>query len=267
MRVRASFWPLVRETLLTEVLLNAPREDRNAGYFATALLSDANPDPIRAGWIILTLTEIEPFRVPVPLRWEGRPYEAAATLEDGTFLGATYAQTVRRLRPTEFDAIVQAAHREAGLQQDGASMDAVHGDMLTKPRRLHLVETTIRDPKLRLAVLEAYGYRCTILKYASYDPWTGSPALEACHILPVQYGGPDTVINALALERDVHWHFDRGLWTLSDNFEVIVSQQASPDFMRKLAVHNRAAVPRKASLRPAAEFLRFHRQNIFERWL
>ena len=35
-------------------------------------------------------------------------------------------------------------------------------------------------------------------------------ALEACHIVPVANGGPDSVQNAILLRRDVHALFDAG---------------------------------------------------------
>jgi putative restriction endonuclease len=50
------------------------------------------------------------------------------------------------------------------------------------------------------------------------------------NIPPVGANGPDTVQNGLALSGTVHWMFDRGLISLSDELDILVSRQVNdPD--------------------------------------
>jgi putative restriction endonuclease len=55
----------------------------------------------------------------------------------------------------------------------------------------------------------------------------GRAEVEAAHIRPVGANGPDTVQNGLALSGTVHWMFDRGLISLSDELDILVSRQVN----------------------------------------
>ena len=83
-----------------------------------------------------------------------------------------------------------------------------------------------RDPTFRERVLMAYQYRCAV---CGYDLRLGSTqvALEAAHIKWHQAGGPDLETNGLALCSMHHKLFDRGAFTLNNEFELCVSQKAN----------------------------------------
>ena len=83
-----------------------------------------------------------------------------------------------------------------------------------------------RDPNFRENVLRAYEYKCAVCGFdvkLQHQP----VALEAAHILPREKGGPDTEENGLALCSLHHKLFDRGVFTLSEQLEVLVSEYAN----------------------------------------
>ena len=91
--------------------------------------------------------------------------------------------------------------------------------------------------------------------------------VDAAHIRPVQHNGPDVVHNGIALSGTAHWMFDRGLISLADDLEILVSRQVNdPDGVRTLINKSgRAIEPRRASDRPHPHFLQWHRDHCFKR--
>ena len=53
----------------------------------------------------------------------------------------------------------------------------------------------------------------------------GRAETHAAHIMSVKSGGPDVASNGIALSGTVHWMFDRGLISLSDDGDVLLSRQ------------------------------------------
>jgi len=80
-----------------------------------------------------------------------------------------------------------------------------------------------RDPNFRPKILKAYECRCAV---CGFDLRLGQKpvALEAAHIRWHQYGGPDLETNGLALCSLHHKLFDRGAFTLSSDFDILVSK-------------------------------------------
>jgi putative restriction endonuclease len=95
----------------------------------------------------------------------------------------------------------------------------------------------------------------------------GRAEIEAAQIRPLEKNGPDTVQNGLALSGTVHWMFDRGLISLSDELDVLVSRQVNdPDSVWGLVNKNRRALaPVRAMDRPHPHFLFWHREHCFKR--
>lgn len=83
-----------------------------------------------------------------------------------------------------------------------------------------------RDPNFRENVLRAYEYKCAVCGFdvkLRHQP----VALEAAHIRPRKNGGPDIEENGLALCSLHHQLFERGVFTLSEQLEILVSEYAN----------------------------------------
>ena len=81
------------------------------------------------------------------------------------------------------------------------------------------------NPNFRANILRAYEYKCAV---CGFDVRLGSSsiALEASHIRWRQANGPDIEVNGLALCSLHHKLFDRGAFTLSQQLEILVSDDA-----------------------------------------
>jgi hypothetical protein len=86
--------------------------------------------------------------------------------------------------------------------------------------------------------------------------------LEAAHIKPKSHGGLYLPSNGLALCRDIHWAFDKGLFTLNDNLEVTVHERITSEW---LYFYNgkQIRIPKDPFFKPSLDNLAYHRDNVY----
>jgi len=109
-------------------------------------------------------------------------------------------------------------------------------------------------------VLHAYGYKCaitgTVIEYKKLNN------LEAAHIQPKAHTGTFLPCNGIALSRDMHWAFDKGMITINDEYEIIVH-----DLVKNSPLNNYAGqkliIPIDTYFQPERKFLKHHREKVF----
>lgn len=79
-----------------------------------------------------------------------------------------------------------------------------------------------RDAKFSVRVLPAYDFTCALTRYRMIAI-DGSTPLDAAHIHQFKRGGGCYPTNGLALSKTAHWLFDRGFWSLSDDYRILVA--------------------------------------------
>ena len=144
---------------------------------------------------------------------------------------------------------------------------SLHDDILDAVS-LHItrvVSRSRRDPQFRNHVLRAYEHQCAI---CGFGVRLGSSdlALDAAHIKWHQAGGPDKVENGLALCVLHHKLFDRGAFTVSENYSVQVSQDVygARGMEWLLPFHGEPITsPQSASYLPNPRYLKWHRKQVF----
>jgi hypothetical protein len=151
-------------------------------------------------------------------------------------------------------------------------------DPLDKKKSIKKVTTasSLRSRAFRLAVIEAYNYKCAICGLKICSPDTLSWEVEAAHIVPKKAMGKDDIWNALALCSLHHWAFDVGWISLHDNYRIQISPHADSlpnDFARigdyqilkPTMDSSRIFLPDKAEIYPHQSAIIWHRNNIFHR--
>ena len=149
--------------------------------------------------------------------------------------------------------------QEAGIES------SFHVDTLDLP--LRLPTALRRDPNFRLSILKAYEYKCAV---CGFDVKLGNTpvALEAAHIKWHQAGGPDETVNGLALCSLHHKLFDRGAFTLSQELEILVSDEAHgfiglQEWLIKF--HGKGInFPQRQSYCPKPNFIGWHIREVFQ---
>lgn len=246
------------------------------GYFAIARVERVVPDSTALG---MYLALIEPgsyldFANPVPFSDTDGVIERGVLNEDGRISGRAQA-AVRSLSPGDFNRIIAL-----GLQDgepllprvgDVAPPDGFHEEQThfefeqTRERVSYLSSRIVRDRIFRRVILRAYGERCAVsgLKLINGG---GRAEVAAAHIRPVEANGPDIVSNGLALSGTAHWMFDRGLISLSDDLDILISRHVNdPDSVRAFVNRSgRAIAPQKMFERPHPHFLQWHREHCFK---
>jgi len=246
------------------------------GYFAMAKIEQVIPDPTAPG---MYLALIEPgsyldFVNPVPFSDASGVVEHGVLNAQGRISGRAQS-AVRPISPNDFNRIVTLGLNEnepvlprvseqfppSGLFEEQAPFEFEQ----SRDRVSFTVSRIVRDRIFRRTVLRAYSERCAISGLRLING-RGRAEVAAAHIRPVEASGPDIVSNGIALSGTVHWMFDRGLLSLSDNLQILVSRQANdPDGIRALMNKSGYALaPQRSFERPHPGFLQWHREHCFK---
>ena len=137
------------------------------------------------------------------------------------------------------------------------------GEPYDRPIFEQLTRRKWRDTKFKRHVRIAYDRTCAFTGLRLING-KGRPEVEAAHIRPVERGGNDWVRNGIALSGTVHWMFDRGLLSLSDDFSILRSRHLNHDVSHLLNKDLKARVPCDPNLQPHAEYMGWHRTNVFK---
>lgn len=214
------------------------------------------------------------FASPVPFTSAGGVVERGLLNETGAISGRAQA-AVRPLLSSYFSRIVTLGLDQAepllprigpavpdtGLFEEQAPFVFEE----SRERVQFLTSRIVRDRVFRQVVLRAYEERCTITGLKLINGG-GRAEVAAAHIRPVEANGPDVVNNGIALSGTAHWMFDRGLISLSDDLEILISRQANdPDGIQGIINRTgRAIAPQRLSDRPHPHFLHWHREHCFK---
>ncbi|MBR1220597.1 HNH endonuclease [Bradyrhizobium sp. U87765 SZCCT0131] len=246
------------------------------GYFAIARVGQVIPDPGAEG---MYLALIEPgsyldFANPVPFNGPTGPVETGVLNDQGRISGRAQS-AVRPISPADFRRIIELGFEDKApllprLDHDASlpGFDEQQAPFLFDQERDRVSVTMSRiqrDRVFRRVVLRAYDERCVITGLKLINGG-GRAEVAAAHIRPVEANGPDIVSNGIALSGTAHWMFDRGLISLSDDLEILVSRQTNnPDEIRSIINKSGQALPpRRGSDRPHPHFLRWHREHCFK---
>lgn len=122
------------------------------------------------------------------------------------------------------------------------------------------MENLFNASSFRDFVLVGYSNVCAVSK--SVIKWNTYNNLEAAHIKPRSHGGFFLPDNGIAMCRDIHWAFDKGFFTISDNYKIVVHKEIESDFLRSF--HDKQILlPTNQFFIPNKENLRYHRENVF----
>ena len=128
-------------------------------------------------------------------------------------------------------------------------------------------ETVTPSWKFCRDVLRAYQYRCAVCSFdvRLEDSLVG---VEACHIKWQNHNGPNDINNGLALCSLHQRLFDRGVLTLSTDYEVLISEYAngSVGFEEWLMRFHGKTIntPQRACYYPDENYINWHLKEVFK---
>lgn len=252
------------------VLYYEPVKAGIRGYHAAAKVQQIVPDSTRIAHFLALIEQgtYLTFERDVPFRIQGELVERGVLNEAGRISGRAQS-AVRPISNNDFNRIVSIGLPDEPelLPRSGSFLgeDQVLYDA-PRDRTLVLNSRAIRDRAFRKRILEAYDCRCALTGF-KFINGGGRAEAEAAHIKSVEANGPDIITNGIALSGTVHWMFDRGLISLSDDLEILLSQKINDiEGVRKiLNSSGHAALPSNPAWRPHPRYLEWHRESCFGR--
>lgn len=124
-----------------------------------------------------------------------------------------------------------------------------------------------RDAKFSVRVLPAYDYTCALMRFRLIAV-NGTTPLDAAHIHQFKRGGSNHPTNGMALSKTAHWLFDRGYWSIDDDFRVLVADREFDErgeiaHLLKPRANTELFLPADQHFWPDKNCLRWHRENRF----
>ena len=180
----------------------------------------------------------------------------------------TIRQTLIRTYFPEFKEQIEGLIAEA--QQIGAYRESLIDEVelpfsTRKPRESSHADTKIRSAGFRQAIMRLYNYTCAAcgLRIVTMD---GESATDAAHIIPFRVSKNDDVRNGISFCKLHHWAFDRGLFSLSETYQITVSGLMSdkrPTEWKLTELQDKPILlPGRPQLYPAQDAMAWHRKKM-----
>jgi putative restriction endonuclease len=228
-----------------------------SAFVGLTYLGDVRDDPVDQSHAYVEMRDSLEFPVPVPLASVG-------------LAGPSLQHAVREIPWQLAESVVRIGLGAILFEQKGVIREGLvdlhpHEDFAQREVREVLSRRSVRDASFRFRVVQdVYEGRCALSGLKLTNGY-GRAEVDAAHIRPVARGGPDSVRNGLALSKTLHWAFDRGLLSLSDDMRILVVDRGVDDAARRLLLPSGAAlVPPHPDDQPHASYLRWHRENVFK---
>lgn len=231
-------------------------------YFATARVTHVKEDADRRDHYYAFVENYLEFPTPVPFKIVSTYFESGLKKANGSTNKGAFGRAVRIIKDEEYQTIVVA-----GLSKIEEKIEQVDTEIAVnfdtqRPVIQQIIERPFREAAFSRLVKVEYGLACAMTGI-SIKSDQGIMEVEAAHIRPVKYNGPDSVRNGIALCRTFHWMFDHGLVSVADSGDIVV-KKIVPDRIHQLLNSNgKIRLPSNRISAPHPEFLKFHREVIY----
>ena len=205
-----------------------------------------------------------------PLDEEGRPTlerrRAVAAEMDDTFLACLnnpeFRTQMRRILIAKY--FVDYPERAALYQLVGLPLPP--NAIVKEDARLYeAARERGREARFRLTVVPAYGYTCALTGYRLVTIDSGS-IVEAAHIHQFADSRNNHPQNGIALCKNAHWMFDAGLWSLDDDYRVLIDskrfdESGASALLLSRKANTRIHLPTDPNYWPSKTHLAWHRKH------
>jgi len=162
-----------------------------------------------------------------------------------------------------------------GADEDLVIASALRGSTLEKfnpfaaeDKAIYKVESQKRSRAFKDVVLDQYNYTCAVTEMMYQSEHLIEA--QAAHIIPKRESGSDDPRNGIALSRTAHWSFDQGMFTVSDQYEIIVHPKARLASVNKFPILDLNGEPINRpddeNFWPHQEVLEWHRKEVFDKF-
>lgn len=125
-------------------------------------------------------------------------------------------------------------------------------------------EVFMRRGLFKREVPKIYNNTCAV-SGLRIDALTNVSMIDACHIVPFSEGYDDTLTNGIALCPNLHRAFDRGLISISDNYQVLINK----NFIESKSIYNisqfegkQIILPNQTKFYPSMNNIKKHQERF-----
>jgi putative restriction endonuclease len=123
-----------------------------------------------------------------------------------------------------------------------------------------------RDRAFSKTIMRLYDYACAACHYRIITE-NGEACVDAAHIFPFSDSKDDSIGNGISLCKLHHWAFDKGLFSINDNYKIVVAKSFTESGNENFSLHilqsKTVLLPKEKPFRPSISMLRWHRENKF----
>ncbi|MEG0692212.1 MAG: HNH endonuclease, partial [Oscillospiraceae bacterium] len=76
------------------------------------------------------------------------------------------------------------------------------------------------------------------------------------------HGGEFLPSNGIAMSRDIHWAFDKGFFSLKDDYSIIVHPKTTSNYLHSFD-GKKIKLPSDSFFVPDVANLKYHRENVY----
>lgn len=245
---------------------------KKGGYTGTAIVENIVPDPNDPTghfYANIQARSYVPFPENVPFRINGKIANSFLDNGDGSVNNGKQVWAVRKISEADYLKIVALAAVDRGelprFDSEFEVSENTHEPFVYDAERQTVevvLNKKVRSRMFREKVVEAYDKQCALTGMRLINGG-GRAEVQAAHIKSVEADGPDSVNNGIALSGTIHWMFDRGLLSISAEYEILVSRKVNnTDEVDRLINKNRKVIlPHKESCWPHPQYLKWHREH------
>jgi putative restriction endonuclease len=122
-----------------------------------------------------------------------------------------------------------------------------------------------REARFRLIVVPAYNYTCALTRYRLVTIDSGS-IVDAAHVHQFADSRNNHPRNGIALCKNAHWMFDGGLWSLDDEYRVLIDPRRFDEsgidaLLLATKANTRIFLPADRNYWPDKAHLAWHRKH------
>ena len=192
-------------------------------------------------WSVVAQRRKQPPEVRLPFHHLGSSGMWEPLMEDGKLSPDKKLTTLVRLDPSFFHCLADESFRDRArrllIETEPyffpEEKTALYSMLKIKPTTAPIRENkelyrasvqTGRDARFRIEVVVlAYRYTCGLTGYRMTTIEMES-IVDAAHIQGLRDSRNNDPRNGIALSKNAHWQFDRGLWSLNDDYRVLVKR-------------------------------------------
>jgi hypothetical protein len=270
-RVTLVSYETAQQAVGMHVVLRAPRDDINAGYFGIAFLRRA--EKAESGFVHLSLEEIVfmPKRVSNSVGKQIIGIDLVGPGEEVAF--HHYAPGLRLIGDQAYNAVLhmgglgwrtQKGQADSGMEKlkQEPFLDKATDQALRRYRtRQELVRMGLKN-----TLLDRCGAVCCMSGLRPNVP-DGPSLLTLSHYWPLGMNGPDTLRNRELMTCMIHQIWENVLVTMLSDRRLVFAPDLQPLFRAEFSGRTSAHFPGNPSVQPDPRYLEYHRVNVFEKRL